>query len=71
LMARAEMMVDRLAFALVVSAFVMGFAILLTRATLPWWMELIADFTLICSAGVGIWFFLSIIFRRFRQRSHD
>ena len=68
LMARVEQMVDRLAFALVVSAFVMGFAVLLTRATLPLWMELLADFALICAAGVGIWFFLSIVFRRFRQR---
>jgi ubiquinone biosynthesis protein len=71
LMARVEMMVDRLAFALVVSAFVMGFAVLLTRASLPLWMELIADFALVCAAGVGIWFFLSILFRRFRQRKHD
>ena len=71
LMARAEQMVDRLAFALVVSAFVMGFAVLLTRATLPLWMELLADFALVCAAGVGIWFFLSIMFRRFRQRPRD
>jgi ubiquinone biosynthesis protein len=71
LMARAEMMVDRLAFALVVSAFVLGFAVLLTRASLPLWMEIIADFALVCAAGVGIWFFLSIILRRFRQRHHD
>ena len=26
---------------------------------------------LVCAAGVGIWFFLSIIFRRFRQRPRD
>jgi ubiquinone biosynthesis protein len=71
LMSRVEQAVDRLAFALVVSAFVMGFAILLTRASLPWWMELLADFALVCAAGVGIWFFLSIIFRRFRQRPRD
>ena len=71
LMARAEMMVDRIAFAMVVSAFVLGFAVLLTRATLPLWLELIAYFALVCASGVGIWFFLSIIFRRFRQRHHE
>jgi ubiquinone biosynthesis protein len=71
LMARVEMMVDRLAFALVVSAFVLGFAVLLTRADLPLWLELLAGFALICASGVGIWFFLSILFRRFRQRRQD
>ena len=71
LMARAEMMVDRLAFALVISAFVMGFAVLLTRATLPWWMQAIAYYTLVFASGVGVWFFFSILFRRFRQRHHD
>ncbi|HEY5540113.1 MAG TPA: AarF/ABC1/UbiB kinase family protein [Coriobacteriia bacterium] len=71
LMSRIEQAVDRLAFALVVSAFVVGFATLLTRASLPLWMEILADFALFCAAGVGIWFFLSILFRRFRQRHHD
>lgn len=71
LMSRIESAVDRLAFALVVSAFVVGFATLLTRANLPWWMEVIADFALVCAAGVGVWLFASIIFRQFRQRRHD
>ena len=70
-MARIEQAVDRLAFALVVSAFVLGFSWLLSRTEIPWWVELIADFALVCAAGVGIWFFLSIVFRRFRQRRHD
>ena len=70
-MARIEQALDRLAFALVVSAFVLGFSWLLSRTEIPWWLELIADFTLVCSAGVGIWFFMSIIFRRFRQRRND
>ncbi|NTU70447.1 MAG: AarF/ABC1/UbiB kinase family protein [Coriobacteriia bacterium] len=71
LMSRVEEAVDRLAFALVVAAFVVGFATLLTRADLPWWMELIAQFAIVCAAGVGVWFFASIIFRRFRRRSRD
>jgi hypothetical protein len=34
-------------------------------------MEIIADFALVCAAGVGVWFFASIIFRRFRRRHRD
>lgn len=71
LMSRVESAVDRLAFALVVSAFVVGFATLLARADLPWWMEAIASFALVCAAGVGVWLFASIIFRQFRQRRLD
>ena len=71
LMSRIEEAVDRLAFALVVAAFVVGFSTLLTRTNLPTWMEIGADFSLFCAAWVGIWFFISIIFRRFRQRNRD
>ncbi len=71
LMSRVEQTVDRLAFALVVAAFVVGFSTLLTRADLPLWMEVIADFALVCAAGVGVWLFASIILRRFRQRHKD
>jgi ubiquinone biosynthesis protein len=71
IMARAEQALDRLAFALVVSAFVVGFSTLLARSPLPWWVQLIADFALVCAAGVGIWFFLMIIWRAFRQRRED
>jgi hypothetical protein len=71
LMSRVEEALDRLAFALVVAAFVVGFSTLLTRANLPLWMEIGADFSLFCAACVGIWFFASIIFRRFRQRHRD
>jgi hypothetical protein len=71
IMARLEQAVDRLAFALVVSAFVVGFSWLLAKTEIPWWVELIADFALVCAAGVGVWFFASIMFRRFRQRRHD
>ncbi len=71
LMSRVEQTVDRLAFALVVAAFVVGFSTLLTRADLPLWMEVIADFALVCAAGVGVWLFASIILRRFRRRHRD
>ncbi|MBW6467840.1 MAG: AarF/ABC1/UbiB kinase family protein [Coriobacteriia bacterium] len=71
LMARIEQAIDRLAFALVVSAFVLGFSWLLAPTELAWWLEAIAAFALVCAAGVGVWFFLSIVFRRWRQRRHD
>jgi len=68
LMARFEILADRLAFALVVSSFVVGLSFLLTRSDLPWFLELIAGVTLVASAGVGVFFFTSILVRRFRQR---
>jgi ubiquinone biosynthesis protein len=71
LMARVEQAVDRLAFALVVSAFVLGFSWLLAPTDIPWWLEAISWFALVCAAGVGVWFFLSIVFRRWRQRRHE
>ena len=70
-MARVEEAVDRLAFAVVVSAFVLGFSWLLAPRGIPFWLEVIAGFALVCAAGVGIWFFLSIMFRRFRQRRRE
>lgn len=71
LMSRIEQAIDRLAFALVVSAFVLGFSWLLAPTELVWWLEAIAAFALVCAAGVGVWFFLSIVFRRWRRRRHD
>lgn len=71
LMARVEQAVDRLAFALVVSSFVLGFSWLLAPTDLPWWLQAIAAFALVCAAGVGVWFFLSIIFRRWRHRRDE
>jgi ubiquinone biosynthesis protein len=70
-MARVEEAVDRLAFAVVVSAFVLGFSWLLAPRGIPFWLEVIAGFALVCAAGVGIWFFLSIMFRRFRHRRRE
>lgn len=71
LMSRIEEMVDRLAFALVIAAFVVGFSTLLTRGNLPVWAEAGIYWTLFFSAWVGIAFFISIIFRRFRERRKE
>ena len=71
MMARLEQSLDRLAFALVIAAFVIGMSLLLARTSLPWWVELIADLSLVGAAGVGFFFFLSIIWRYFRQRPKE
>lgn len=71
LMARVEEAVDRLAFAVVVSAFVLGFSWLLAGTELPWWLTWIASFALVCAAGVGVGFFMSIILRRWRRRRDE
>lgn len=71
LMSRIEQAVDRIAFAVVVSAFVLGFSWLLASPGVPPWLELIASFALVCAAGVGIWFFLSMVWRRFRWRGRE
>ena len=71
MLSRIEQAVDRLAFALVVSAFVLGFSWLLAPRGIPSWLEWVAGITLVCSAGVGAWFFFSIFWRRFRRRDHD
>lgn len=70
MLARVETLVDRLAFALIVASFVLGFSWLLARSAIPWWLEWIASITLVCSFGVGVWFFLSMFWRRFRHRHH-
>jgi ABC-type polysaccharide/polyol phosphate export permease len=71
LMSRVEQTVDRLAFALVVSAFVLACAWLLSRSEIPRWLEVVAGLVLLASFGVGVSFFFSIVFRRWRQRRHD
>ncbi|MBI5232421.1 MAG: AarF/ABC1/UbiB kinase family protein, partial [Coriobacteriales bacterium] len=70
LMSRIEQTVDRLAFAVVVSAFVIACAWLLS-SDIPMWLEVIAGLVLVGSFGVGVSFFLSTVFRRWRQRRHE
>jgi ubiquinone biosynthesis protein len=71
IMARVEQSVDKLAFALVISAFVVGLSLLLARTTIPWWLELIADLALVGAAVVGFSFFASMMWGYFRKRTRD
>ena len=36
---------------------------------LPWYLELIAGFVLVCSFGVGFFFFVSVLVRHWRKGS--
>ena len=71
IMARVETAVDKIAFALVISAFVVGLSVLLARTALPWWLELMADLALFGAACVGFSFFVSIVWRIFRKRRQE
>ena len=71
IMGRAEQFVDKLAFALVISAFVVGLSLLLARTTLPWWVELIAELALVGAAIVGFTFFVSMMYGYIRKRTRD
>ncbi len=68
ILARVEQALDRLAFALVISAFVVGFSMLLSRTGITWWVEIIANIALVGAACVGFSFFLLIMWRAFRRR---
>jgi ubiquinone biosynthesis protein len=67
LMERAYEMADRLAFALIVAAFVIGFSQLLTVEWLPNPLRIFATLALASSAFVGAWFFLRFVWHRRRR----
>lgn len=71
IVARLEQSVDKLAFALVISAFVVGLSLLLSRTSLPWWVEVIADLALVGAALVGFSFFASMMWGYIRKRTRD
>lgn len=71
LLARFEEAVNRLAFALIVAAFVIGLSSIISRYTMPTWFVVLAGFTLLGSVGVGTWFFLSAIMSHFWNRKHE
>jgi hypothetical protein len=58
-------MVNRVAFAVLVSSFVIGLSFLLQKETLPKWVITIFVLTLIAAALCGAWFFVSIILAMF------
>jgi ubiquinone biosynthesis protein len=68
IMKRLEEVANRLAFALVVSAFVIGLSMLLSNTVVPEWFTWIARVALAAALGVGSWFFISIFLARTRKR---
>lgn len=68
LMKRFEDVGNRLAFALVVSAFVVGLSMLLSQTPLPEAFVWIARFAWAAAVGVGSWFFISAVASRNRGR---
>lgn len=65
---RLEEMVNRLAFALVVAAFVVGLSMLLQNTELPTAFIWVARLALLGAVGVGSWFFISALIDRYRRR---
>ncbi len=68
ILARFEEAVNRLSFALVVAAFVVGLSMLLQHTPLPTWFVWIARFAWAAALGVGSWFFISALIARTRKR---
>ncbi len=68
LMLRFEEAVNRLSFALVVAAFVVGLSMLLQNTELPNAFVWIARFALLGAVIVGSWFFVSAIIAHYRRR---
>lgn len=65
---RLEAIANRLSFALVIAAFILGFSILLSRTPIPVSFMWFARIALVGAAGVGTWFFLSIFVSRYRRK---
>ncbi|HSK47105.1 MAG TPA: AarF/ABC1/UbiB kinase family protein [Coriobacteriia bacterium] len=65
---RLEEVANRIAFALVVGAFVVGLSMLLDDTPKPDWFLWVARFALAAALGVGSWFFISIMTTRYRRR---
>ncbi len=68
IMRRFEEVANRLSFALVVSAFVIGLSLLLSNTPLPTWFVWAARMALAAALGVGSWFFISAITSHYRHR---
>ena len=68
IMKRFEEATNRLAFAMVVAAFVVGLSMLLARTPLPTSFVWVARFAWAAALGVGSWFFISILATRYRGK---
>jgi ubiquinone biosynthesis protein len=68
LLKRFEEATNRMSFALVVSAFVIGLSLLLSRTELPQAFIWIARVAWAGAVGVGSWFFISALSARYRSK---
>lgn len=68
LLARFEEAVNRLAFALVVGAFVVGLSMIIAQYNMPQWFLVVATLALLAAIGVGSWFFISAVLAHFAHR---
>ena len=64
---RLEELVNRIAFAMVVSAFVLGLSILLSRGEIPLEFQWVARVLWAAALIVGSWFFVSVLFAHYRK----
>jgi tellurite resistance protein TehA-like permease len=67
-MKRLEEATNRVSFALVVSAFVIGLSVLLSRTALPDGFVWVARIAWAAAVGVGSWFFISSLMARYRRK---
>ena len=65
---RFEEATNRLAFALVVAAFVVGLSLLLSQQPLPMWFTWVARVVWAGALVVGSWFFFSILSSHYRRK---
>jgi ubiquinone biosynthesis protein len=68
---RIEELVDRLAFAVLIAAFVVGFTLLLATEELAGWIHVLAGIGMIGASIVSIWMFASILLARRRGGGSD
>lgn len=65
---RFEEAVNKLAFALIVAAFVIGLSMLLSDTPKPPWFVMVARLAWGAAIGIGSWFFISAIMVRHRRK---
>lgn len=68
IMKRFEEASNRMSFALVVSAFVIGLSMLLQGTSIPQWFIWVARLALAAALGIGSWFFISIFLSRVNNK---
>jgi len=68
IMSQLREMVDRISFTILVASFVVGFSLILGKATLPGWILFVSEIVLVSAAIVGIWLFISIFISFFRSK---